>query len=140
MAQCGIFLYQFFHAQFAPDAEPLKAAQFIELPFKLGLLIQRPENQEIEGGRNNRGERDGVKEFKGQLFQKRILQNGGMDAFDQQHDQKLAPQYDQTHRNHHSRRGIQNCRQLFQKVLHNSGRSATAGSACKNEVRKITVT
>jgi hypothetical protein len=25
-------------------------------------------------------------------------------------------------------------------VLHNSGRSATAGSACKNEVRKITVT
>jgi len=41
----------------------LEAAQFIELPFEPGLPVQRPENQEIEGGRNNRGEHDGIKEI-----------------------------------------------------------------------------
>src|SRR3989304_761616 len=105
--------------------------------FELGLLVQCPENQEIEGGSNKRSEHDGIEELPIHIFQKTNFQGGGMNDTDQHHDQKLAHQDDQTHRNQYSRRGLQGCWQLFHIVLPHSKRSVAGGSTHKNDVGRI---
>src|SRR3989304_761613 len=109
--------------------DPIMLAAFVAPA--LYFLIFRALNQQAE---LERSEHDEIEELPIHIFQKTNFQGGGMNAFDQHHDQKLAHQDDQTHRNQYSRRGLQGCWQLFHIVLPHSKRSVAGGSTHKNDV------